>query len=182
MPEKKEKKIEQKTLSLTIDQILRINSALLSIGDVDMFSSTTAYILSRLAQWSDSIRKTVIGEKNKLITRYKDEMESEKTSQKRKVEINNIINARMNEVHRVSETITLPSLYLSDFSAKNDRTCVIRYKDGSMETREFKAGQQLVPHSFFIAFGGIIEDDLKVGDINLPEKSNLLELLETSPE
>lgn len=166
-----------RSITITVKQIVEIDSAIASLGGMDMLFSEIAYILGRLGQYCASITKLVNKERDKLIMKHRADLKSEnKEKQKAAMEA---VNGRLDKLYSIEETIEIPELKLSDFTAKSDRSITTTYADGSKTTREFKEGEQLVPQMFFTAFGKLIKDDKNVGKFTLPEKeSNIFKALE----
>jgi hypothetical protein len=163
---------------LRVERIVEINSAIAIVGDMDMLSGEVAYRLGRLGEWSAAIAKLVNKEKTKLINQWKTEMKSPNTTPERKAEIQRIVDARMDAIYDLKETIEIPELKLSDFVAKTDCTIKTRNQDGSTESKEVKEGQMLAPQAFFSIMGDLIKDDKSTGKFDLKKTGNLAKFLE----
>lgn len=137
--------------TLSIQDIANINAAVASVGDNEAVSATIGYRLGRLGDYTERIVRTFQREREKTLSSFR-QRTAKMTEAEKGVE-NDKLAERLNELAEQTEEINIPELKYSDFVASTDM------KVGS---KEYKAGQLLVPIKFFSLMGELIIDDQKL--------------------
>jgi vacuolar-type H+-ATPase subunit I/STV1 len=152
-----------------VAKLYKIYNATNSVLTIDWLEGDTAYAIGRLNDQVESVIKSVGKIKAKLDKEYQTkikalaEVKDEEEQKKQAEEILEWYNQEKENINEKEETVGIPKFRLSQFVCKADFKTNVSVTDNkgkeTVEVKEFKKGQILVPQIFMNLMGDLIDKD-----------------------